>query len=343
MKAQRHGIGHAILFTVVTAGSALAQSAEVDYILIDRMDQTRIGSVPVGDNNWVLPGGGCLTIVGPGFNGSNPTRTRDDLVAIGYNNGPNGVKEWGGGDDLALGNVSAAWAVTTTGNEAHSGQFCLTDSPAGLYQSNRNLSATIAGSFSLVGRADIDLYFFHHWKTGYSTSATCYVEVRSNGGAWVEAKQYRYVGGWHGSYLPEAIDLSTHSGQSIELRFRIQTTGGSPGDGWHLDDLRLIADGEVLFVEDFETGTNGWTLDAPWGLAGNFTDTPYLSGDSLSRDRFGNVLCTVNASTGELLANPVTVPTGTRQGMGYSWVTASAGLLTDGILVYNGAPEYMPE
>jgi len=327
----------------LTASLARSQSTHVDYLLIDRMDQTYVGSFPQHAHDWVLPGGGCLTIVGPGFAGSNPTRTTDHLVAIGYNHGPNGVKEWGAGDDVLLGPVSATWSVAPTANEAHSGSFCLTDSPGGYYSTNQNLSATINRTFNLAGRGDIDVSYFHHWENGYSGGAQIRLEIRANAGAWTTLKTYAFVGGWHGSYLAESVDLSSYSGQTIELRFRIATGSSSPCDGWYIDDVHLQADGEVLFHEDFETGTDGWLLDAPWGLLGSVTDTPYLTGDSVSKDRFGAFLCTINATTGELKANPVTVPTQTRQGMGYAWVTASLGSLTDGVMVYSGAPEYVPE
>lgn len=328
----------AIAALITTTGATAAQSQVADYILIERLPQTSVGQHPQ-HHAWVLPGGGCLAVIGPGNVGGNPQRHTERLFANAWSNGPNGVKEWGMGDDVSLGVVPASWSMESAANEAHSGSFCLHDSPAGY--SNNDASATWGSSFDLTGVGEATLTFWHHYEGSYSSGGNdMYVEARTGAGSWTELESYTYFGGFHAAYLFESISLGGFVGQSdVELRFRINAQSGN---GWTIDDVLLLADGEVIIAEDFETGTDGWDLGGTWGLIGTITDTPYLSNDAIGEDRFGNPLAQVDA-TGVVTPIPVGTPTGSREGMGYSFVSASYQGHTDGVMVYDGAMEFVPE
>ena len=329
----------AALLTTLGFAVAGAQSIEVDYILIDRMPQTYVDQHPLNFQDWILPGGACITVAGPGGVGGFAGRLTERLNAVGWNNGPNGVKEWGMGDDLVIGSVSPTWSVETTAREAHSGTWCLHDSPSGM--SSSDASATIDASFDLSGVGEATLTFWHHFEGSYSSGGNdMFVEARVGAGSWQNVDTYTYFGGFHGAYIHQTLSLNAFTGNSdVQLRFRINA---SSGNGWTIDDILFLGDGEVLLKEDFETGTDGWTLAGTWGLIGPVTDTPYISNDAISRDRFGNTLSQVDTD-GVVSGVPITLPAGTLEGMGYSWVKASYQGLEDGVMVYNGAMSYVPE
>jgi hypothetical protein len=332
-------IATAALLVLLGPTAASAQSKAVDYILIERMEQTFVGQHPLNSHDWMLPGGGCLAITGPGGVGGNPQRTSQQMVANGWNAGPNGVVEWGRGDDLNVGPVDATWSVETSANAAHSGVSCLTDSPAGMSASDA--SATVTTVFDLSGHSQAALTFWHHWEGSYGSGGNVmYVETRVGAGAWQTRETYTYFGGIDGSYVHETVDLTPVAGNAaVQVRFRVDA---STGNGWTIDDILLLADGEVLFIEDFETGTDGWSLAGTWGLLGTITDTPYLPNDALGTDRLGNPLISIDTD-GVVTPVPVGLPTGTREGMGYGWVQATFEGHEDGVLVYAGAMSYVPE
>ncbi|MGL5866225.1 MAG: immune inhibitor A domain-containing protein [Dermatophilaceae bacterium] len=68
------------------------------------------------------------------------------------------------------------------------------------------------------------------------------------------------IDGTQGDWADASFDMSAYAGQTVTVRFRYVTDGGSAGndaevvDGWFIDDI-AIGD----FAEDAESGTDGWT------------------------------------------------------------------------------------
>jgi len=335
------------------AGPLLADVVlEADYILIQRAEQTHVGERPVVDTFWKLGGGGCMSLVGPGFNGGLESRWTEDMDAMGYHRGPNGIAEHGGGDDIELGTVRATWSISDTAYDAHSGMFSLTDSPDGPYDRDWDYAATIAQAFDFAGADSIELSFWHHWNFRYNSQSDYgRVEVSYDGlDGWETVVTYNYAGGFHGVFFEERVDLSAYADSGdVMIRFFIHSGPSSHADGWFIDDLLLMADGEIVFSDDFESGTDSWTLDGEWGLKGATTEVVYLdrTGDPLyfpvSRDIYGVPLATIDAETGAMIANPVGLPTLLFEGEGYTWVVARYNGAQDAVMVYHSAQCWVPE
>jgi hypothetical protein len=90
------------------------------------------------------------------------------------------------------------------------------------------------------------------------------------------------------NWAEQSIDLSPWKGQSqVWIRFQVGTDGGSPGDGWYLDDVSVGENPPVNipypFFETFENGLTNW-LHARWEVdtngayAGNFAARDTVSG-----------------------------------------------------------------
>ncbi len=334
----------------VTGGTALSAAA-ADYIIIERAEQNYCGERPAYFGAWLLGGGGCMSIVGPGYTGGIESRWTEQMVAIGYDRGPNGVAEWGGGDDVALGPVSATWSISDTAFEAHSGLHCLTDSPDGLYGENWDVSATIDRTFDLGGYDTIELSFWHHWNLRYNSQLdSCVVEVRTAGSSdWEWLTGYHYACGFHGVFYEETLDLAAYADSVVSLRFRLISGPSYESDGWFIDDVRLLADGELLFFDDLENGTDRWILENEWGLTGQATELIYLDRNNIpmvfpvSRDIYGVRCASINPLTGLMRAIPVGLPTQMFEGEGYTWVVATHNGSRDATMVYNSAMCYVPE
>ncbi len=326
-------------------------ASTVDYIMIAEQDESHPGERPpatVG-GTWVLAGGGCLAIRGPLGIGGLDVRKSQDLDAIGYSRGPNGVTEWGLGDDIEIGPVAASWAISDTASDAHSGQFALCDSPEGMYPEFDSFAATVATPLAIPAAESVVLRFWHHWNFRFNAfSDTGTVEVRTTGD-WEVLETYTFVAGFVGSFWPGEVDLSAYAGQTIELRFVTTSSPAYEAEGWTIDDVLLLADGEVVFIDDFESGTGQWLLEGLWGLVGprttyvvedrNFNDVVY----PISRDLFGVPVATIDPVSGVVTPNTVGLPTAVDEGIGYLWVVATYGDLRDGTMLRVMPPSFVQE
>lgn len=329
---------------------AETSAVDVDYIRIVGADESHPGSDPGEGPPFVLAGGGCLAIVGT-TGGGLPSRIVQPMVCEGWSRGPNGVAEWGRGDDLvAVGDLPVTWAVSDTAWDAHSGTHALTDSPDGLYGGSSITAATLATPLDLTDAEGASLRFFHRWDLRFSIpSDSASVEVRAGGGPWRVKQTFRRTGGAIGSYHFADVDLTDEVGEPIELRFVVRTSPAYGADGWILDDVLVLTEREVLLDEDFESGTDGWILDGDWGLTGEITEIHSVDRDQnpllypVSRDIHGNPCATIDPGSGVLEPIPVPVPTPIRAGEGYVWVTATYQGMTDGKLVRVGPPTFLPE
>ena len=187
--------------------------------------------------------------------------------ALGFNRGPNAVAENQGGDDISLGPVTVVWAMPDSIYDAHSGTKGMTDSPDGPYGNNWNYAATLTSPVSLVGAASASLEFWHHYdlENGWDHG---YVEVNSGAG-WNQVASFTGTLGSLGDFTQHTISLAAYVGQSIQVRFRIQTDGTVVRDGWVLDDVIVRTNGTPVFTDDFEAGLGNWTLPpGAWGVSG---------------------------------------------------------------------------
>jgi murein tripeptide amidase MpaA len=131
---------------------------------------------------------------------------------------------------------TSPWGLTTT--QSHTATHSLTDSPAGNYGNNVNVSARLSASLDFTHIASPTLSFW----TRYATEADydfCYVEASTDGTNW------QTLAGYNGSqttWVQKTIPLDAYVGQSqVWLRWRFQSDSGVTADGWYIDDVAVSA------------------------------------------------------------------------------------------------------
>ena len=149
-------------------------------------------------------------------------------------------------DDAESGNpgwtVDSPWAITT--EASFSPTHSWTDSPGGSYANNRDVSIT-SPEWNFSGYTGVTLSFQHIYDLE-NTYDFGYVEYSTDGGSnWTAAASYTGTGHlvWTGVELP----LAALDGQAnARLRFRFHSDISLFYDGWHVDDIRVIASAPPL-------------------------------------------------------------------------------------------------
>ncbi len=127
----------------------------------DMIDHAGIGGFQVLDSraiDYVLisPDRGCARIIGNQSYVGGLYEPTEELVLNSWNNGINGIPEYGGGDDVFEGILAATWSTTVGGSVGR------IDSSTGLY---------VAGGFT--GEGDVTAFAFGGWTdTAYVMSTT---------------------------------------------------------------------------------------------------------------------------------------------------------------------------
>ncbi len=62
-----------------------------------------------------------------------------------------------------------------------------------------------------------------------------------------------------GGYRHDWVDLTPYAGDSIQLRLTLMTDAAFQERNWFADDFSVTADGDTVWSDDVEDGTNGWT------------------------------------------------------------------------------------
>ncbi|MDQ1644821.1 MAG: immune inhibitor [Cryptosporangiaceae bacterium] len=116
-----------------------------------------------------------------------------------------------------------------------------------------------AGSPSLTFQAAWDIE-----DCGADACDYAYVEV-NDGSGWksipgsiTNPAEGNGIDGDH-DWTPATFDLSAFAGKKVDLRFRYSTDGGTGGEGFFVDDLKLAAGDTTVLTDGAETGLNGWT------------------------------------------------------------------------------------
>jgi hypothetical protein len=116
---------------------------------------------------------------------------------------------------------------------------------------------------------DSTLEFMTNYILGASDTAQ--VEVSTDGGTnWSvlsgteNGAPVTVFAGTAGSWRPASYDLSAYAGQSVRLRFRYTQAPTSTTAGWCIDNVKISADGTVLFSDDAETLKPQWDDSSHW-------------------------------------------------------------------------------
>ncbi len=145
------------------------------------------------------------------------------------------------------------WGLSSTN---HSAPTSFTDSPSGNYANSIDKSLTLTNGLSLAGASSATLSFWTRWdlESGYDFAR---VEVSTNNGStWRSLRGiHTHLGSGNGTqtatdwgldgtnttWVAEEMDLSPFANRTIKLRFRLTSDVSVVGDGWYVDDIRVMA------------------------------------------------------------------------------------------------------
>ena len=140
-------------------------------------------------------------------------------------------------DDLELGadkwNTTGDWGLSTS--QSYSGIFSLTDSPDGEY-SNYELSyATLNEAIDLTSALSAHVEFMTKYEieSGYDFA---YFQISTNGTTWTNLDNYT---GDLSSWQIKSYDFIDYLGQTVYLRFKLDTDTYETADGIYIDDFKL--------------------------------------------------------------------------------------------------------
>ena len=180
---------------------------------------------------------------------------------------PGGLESYPFFDDMEGGrrnwDPQDPWVLTD--EASNSGSFSWTDSEEGSYADN--VSTSLKLSINL-GAAIMPVLSFWHIYSVQEGADWIFVEVSSNGGSsW---RQVFFATGGVSEWRRAKVDLGDFAGlENVMIRFRFQSNGSVPADGWHIDDVSI---GETTagpipypFFDDMQGGTGDW-IPGSWGL-----------------------------------------------------------------------------
>ncbi|MEM7082392.1 MAG: M14 family zinc carboxypeptidase [Pseudomonadota bacterium] len=134
--------------------------------------------------------------------------------------------------------TTGSWARTTS--SSNSPTFSWTDSPAGNYGNNQDVSLT-SPSIDLSGVTSAELSFAQRCLTE-ATYDFCVVEVSADGANWspISSSDESDGTGWS----TQSFDISSVAGSSTaQVRFRLTTDVTVTRDGFYVDDVEVRAAG----------------------------------------------------------------------------------------------------
>ncbi len=147
---------------------------------------------------------------------------------------------------------TGGWNITS--QKFVSAPYSFTESPSGNYQSNTTAIFTYMNEISLSNILGASLEFYTQWDIENDWDYG-QVQISTNGGTNWTALEGLYTNPGTGTFQPpdeplydgsqltwvvENIDLTEFIGQSVKLRFYFQSDQSVTGDGWYIDDIRLM-------------------------------------------------------------------------------------------------------
>lgn len=158
--------------------------------------------------------------------------------------------------ESALGNNG--WEVSTTRRNTGSSSWFVANEDS---QTDYSLISELD-----LTQMDNPIFTFSHWYHTEEAWDGGVVEIREEGGDWIDAGEYFIANGYNqtistnqqstisdrtafsgnsGQFIQSRINLSSFNGGTIDLRFRFSSDGAASEEGWYIDDIELI-DAEVL-------------------------------------------------------------------------------------------------
>ena len=142
----------------------------------------------------------------------------------------------------------------------------------------RNSGALVTPWIDLTNGAGATLSFksWHETEDAGTSWDKKIVFISTDGTNWTQLLQ---VSGPGRAWVTETCDLTSYAGQRIKLRFFFDTIDAIYNQfaGWNVDDVRITSLPVTLvsvYSETAELGTNGWTADGLWHVAGDESASP---------------------------------------------------------------------
>ncbi len=167
------------------------------------------------------------------------------------------------------------WGTTTSQSVSPTRSY--TDSPAGAYGNNIDLSLTQSAAVAITGDASLNFKAKYDLESGFDY---VYIEVSAdNGTTW---RRQSLVLNGSANWTAYTVPLASFQGQSIRVRFRFITDGSVTLDGVYLDDIKIcIAETPCVFEETVEgapqlSGSSPWavTTTESFSPTHSYTDSP---------------------------------------------------------------------
>ena len=183
---------------------------------------------------------GSHTVSVQGVIGGNVTTLTDAPIFAGILDCTNSDGLESGVDGFFL---EGSWDRTSS--LAKTGAFSLTDSPAGNYGDNVDVSAAMVVPTELTGYTTLQFDQICITEDDFDFGI---VEISTDFGArWTELARYDMGDhpGWSdgsasaADWVHESIDLSPYVGKKVRVRFRLVSDGGVTFDGWYLDNISV--------------------------------------------------------------------------------------------------------
>ncbi len=239
---------------------------------------------------------------------------------------------------------SQHWDFTTS--SYFSPPTSITDSPNGDYGNGSSNKMTLKNAIDLTGVNGAFLTFHTKWDIENNWDAGRVRISTDNGYTWIDLPGlYTNPGAGQGvqpagvplydgkeaDWVEERIDLSSYSDKQIKLRFQLESDGWVTGDGWYLDDLKIMYYDSIQVSVDDEVVPNKFSLEQNYpnpiskGAAGNAsTLIKYSIPENLN----------VRLSVYNILGEEVAVLVNGRQARGKYSVNFNVGNLASGIYFY---------
>jgi immune inhibitor A len=128
-----------------------------------------------------------------------------------------------------------------------------------------DLTGKASAALDLKARYDIEEDFDYAYVQGSIDGGATWTTLDGTVGGQPFARdadnQPALTGSSGGQWLDMHVGLDALAGHSAQLRFRYKTDGGVAEAGFFADEITVTADGQTVFTDGAESGTNGWTLD----------------------------------------------------------------------------------
>jgi len=147
--------------------------------------------------------------------------------------------------------TTGQWGLS---NFARSGNFSLTDSPNGNYESNENSTATYKRSFNLTPYASAEMTYYIRNRFQTNVDSLLFEISSDNGSTWQTVETILRSSNLFKEYITDISDFVGEGSENVKIRFRLVTDESIEFDGAYIDDIsiRVSTKPYITSVNDLE-------------------------------------------------------------------------------------------